>query len=869
MKFKFTKNLDYQLDAIKSIVDIFDIGENLISNKYEDILRVEQVVSNELNINEKRILDNIRAIQEMNDINDISEDLGSMDFSIEMETGTGKTYVYLRTAMELSQKYGLKKFIILVPSVAIREGVLKTIEQTRDHFFDLYNFRFGSFAYDSDRLNKVKTDFVQSPDMQIMIMTIHAFNKDGNILRNGIDRSNGEPYIDLIAETNPVIIMDEPQNMESDLSKSAINDLSPLFKLRYSATHKERHNLMYSLDPIEAYKQGLVKKIAVYGVDDESANDFVFNVQNIEAKAGSLPKAKVTLEQKQETGYVHKTVTLGGGDELYKKSKKNEKYADLSVSDIDANKGYVELTNGERYEIKAEINENKEEIFRTQIKQTIKAHFDKQEEVGDQIKVLSLFFIDKVDNYVHEESLIRKIFEEEYEKQKKYSERFKGLDSKEVHQGYFAKKVTRKTGDVAYQDTSDKGRGNKEDRDAYNLIMKDKERLLSFDENVSFIFSHSALKEGWDNPNVFQICTLNGTKSGMKKRQEIGRGLRLPVDINGERQYNDKLNILTVIANENYLDFVSSLQNEYTEAGYKETPRASNAREVVEVKFKKHLETESEDFKNLWEKIRKKTKFNIEIDTIELIKNSIEKINDLTVDNLVIKVEKVTVDFGDDNKLKTIHEGTSYGERIKGEIRIENIIGRVVKEVGVTRKTVFEILSKSETLDLLFDNPEEYTRTVIMFIKSSLNELLINKGLKYYPVENVWTMDLFEDFKSYKSNTIESDRSAYDNVVFDSGGEREFAESLENSSRVTLFTKLPSRFIIDTPLGTYNPDWAIVVKDDESIEKLYLIRETKFVDSLHNLRPEEKQKILCGEKHFKAIGLDFDVSTKSDLSDLI
>lgn len=885
MKFKFDKNLPYQADAIRSIVDIFDTGQNVfgtetIIDKNENALFENiKVIKNVLDIDKERIANNVVGIQVENKIYELdkgkdfeySKDLGRSqrtlenyeDFSIEMETGTGKTYVYLRTIFELNKKYGLKKFIILVPSVAIREGVLKTLQQTKEHFKELYNVGYDYFAYDSKKLTRVK-NFAQSFDIQIMIMTIQSFNKDGNIMRKTPDRFYGESPIDLVAQTRPIVIMDEPQNMESELSKSAISDLKPLFKLRYSATHKDKINLIYVLSPVDAYRQGLVKKIEVYGAEEQNAGAFVFKVKEVRTQKGKAPIAMVGLEIKNTDGdFVIKDMILKSGDDLRHKSK-NDKYENLYVNEITAQYNRVELSDGKYYLLEERLSENKEAIFRAQIKETIRAHFDKQKELGDRIKVLSLFFIDKVENYIRQNGIIRKIFDEEYEKLRVNYDHFAGINALQVQNGYFA--CSKIKGEVIYKDTDGKSLA---DKDAYDLIMKDKERLLSFSEPTCFIFSHSALKEGWDNPNVFQICTLNETRSGMKKRQEIGRGMRLPVDVEGNRISDPQINILTVVANESYKDFVGSLQTEYDDAGYKQVPEASNAREKVEVKFRKNLSAENEDFKNLWERIKKKTKFNIELKSSILIENCVREINRLEIDNLVVKVEKVMVDFEEGSgKLKTIYENQSIGERLKTDIKIGNIVERIVKETGITKKTIVDILEKIENLDLIFQNPEEFLRSIVVVINNEKERLLINEGLKYYPVDDVWSVDLvFEDMNTYLKNCIDSNKSAYEKVVFDSTSEKVFAQSLEASPAIKLFVKLPSRFVVDTPLGNYNPDWAIVVDNGEG-EKLYLVRETKFGMELENLRPSEQQKILCGEKHFAAIGVDFKVSQDTLLNDL-
>lgn len=878
MKFKFNKNLEHQTDAINAIVDIFDTGRNLM--KVEESFKLQsssKIISNELEIDQKSILENLQIIQKQNDIDAVTESIdgiSSMDFSIEMETGTGKTYVYLRTILDLNKKYGLRKFIVLVPSVAIREGVIKTIEQTKEHFRDLYNIGFNSFAYDSGKLSQVR-EFAQSLDLQIMIMTIQSFNSDTNVMKQTPDRFYGERPIDIVAETKPVIIMDEPQNMESDLSRSAIDDLKPLMKLRYSATHKHIHNLVYRLGPVDAYRKGLVKKVEVYGTETNAVGDFVFKVREIITKKGESPKAKVVLEVKNTDGtYAKKDITIKQDDDLEYKSKRNSKYKDLVVTEIDARANLVELSNGETYKIVLDTLENKEAIFRTQIRETIKSHLKKQDELGDQIKVLSLFFIDEVKNYRGENPLIKNIFNEEFKKIQSRSEFFKDSSIESVQAGYFSQ--DREKDGLKNQEINTIG---KKEKLTYDLIMKNKEQLLSFNEPVSFIFSHSALKEGWDNPNIFQICTLIETSDEFTKRQKIGRGLRLSVDVNGDRVHDSNVNILTVIANESYEDFANGLQNEYSEAGYKGGPKPVNVRDRIVVKFKKVFATDNEDFKILWDKIKQKTVFNIAIDTEGLIKNVVNKINEtISFSGIAVIVNKAQIVIEKDGKVRTIFLNKVRGESIETDIRIGNFIERIATETELTKNTILEILSKVSNLDLIFKNPEEYIRSVILIIEACKQDMLVNEGLQYLPIKDAWKMELFEDLTAflYNPNTqtgnaikLKKDKSVYDHVIFDSDGERQFASNLEESNNVKLFAKLPSWFEINTPLGGYNPDWAIVMDDDNG-EKLYLVRETKFVSDINNLRPSEEKKIACGTKHFKAIGLDnFKVSTKADLTDLL
>ncbi|MCX6757625.1 MAG: DEAD/DEAH box helicase family protein [Candidatus Nomurabacteria bacterium] len=872
MKFKFNKNLEHQTDAINAIVDIFDTGKNLMKGE-ESFFRnsVSKVIANELEIDSKSILENLQTIQKQNKIDNITEtteSIFSMDFTVEMETGTGKSYVYLRTILDLNKKYGLKKFIILVPSVAIREGVIKTIEQTHDHFRDLYNIGFNSFAYDSSKLSQVR-EFTQSLDLQIMIMTIQSFNSDTTVMKQTPDRFYGERPIDIVAATKPVIIMDEPQNMESELSRSAIDELKPLCKLRYSATHKHIHNLVYRLGPVDAYRNGLVKKVEVYGTETNSVGDFIFNVQEITIKKGESPKAKVILEVKNADGtYAKKEVAIKVNDDLEHKSKKNLKYKDIFISEIDARNNTVELSNGKSYKVVLDTLENKEAIFRTQIKETIKVHIKKQEDLGDQIKVLSLFFIDEVKNYRGEDPLIKRIFNEEFEIQKSKSQLFENKNVEEVQAGYFSQ--DREKENFKGQEINTIG---KKEKLTYDLIMKNKEQLLSFSEPVSFIFSHSALKEGWDNPNIFQICTLIETNDEFTKRQKIGRGLRLPVDINGDRIHDAKVNVLTVIANESYEDFAKGLQDEYSQAGYIGVSKPANVRDRVNVKFKKIFATDNEDFKVLWNKIKQKTIFSIAINTEQLIENAVNKINEeISFGRVAIVVNKAQITIEANGSVKTIYQSKTIGESIETNTQIGNFIERISKETGLTRSSIVKIISKVSNLDLIFKNPEEYIRSTILIIEECKNDLLINEGLQYLPIKDTWKVELFEDFEGYKNDLIDftnSKKTVYDYVLFDSLGEKRFAENLESLDSVKLFAKLPHWFVIDTPLGGYNPDWAIVMDDGDG-QKLYLVRETKFVDDLDNLRPSEEKKIICGTKHFKAIGLDnFKVAQREDLRDLI
>jgi len=866
MTIKFSKNLEHQNRAIKSIVDIFDTGKNIFSGEHSFMMSGGETISNNLELDENRMLENILAIQKENGFHksDLISSLESYDFSIEMETGTGKTYVYIKTILKLAKKYGLKKFIILVPSIAIREGVKKSLSDMKKHFVeDLGLPNYVSFAFDSGRLGTVR-NFVNASEVTIMITTIQSFNKDKNILndenRDGWDKSP----IEKIADTKPVVIMDEPQNMGTELSKFAISKLNPLFKLRYSATHKEPLNVVYRLSPVDAYKKGLVKKIDVIGVKEQDAGKFVFTINEFIVEKGRQPRARVVLEMKKADGdFENKEIILKKYDDVFRKSRRNKKYENLEVAEVDMLKGEVELSDGRVYKITE--NKNKEEIFRTQIRETIKTHFEKQDELKN-VKVLSLFFIDKVDNYIYKKSLIRKIFEEEFEKLKKNHSFFKNKDVDKVHDGYFTKKNQK-------GDFLDTGGNTKKDKDTFDLIMRDKERLLSFEEDVCFIFSHSALREGWDNPNIFQICTLQETKSEMDKRQKIGRGLRLPINKDGERIQDENINVLTVIANESYDEYVRGLQNEYNKTG-QSMAGVSNRRYKVKNKVRKDI-LESDAFREIWKRINKKTNFVIKFNNDKLVKTVVEKFKGRDVDNLVVMVEKVYVDFARDGKLKTVYKDSYAGEKIKGDIKIGNIISSIAKETDLTKKTILKILQnlKDKNLNVIFDNPEEFLRSLTVVINSCLNEIVVNNGLKYVETGDIYEAKiLFEEFRVNKNKTIDTKKTIFERTVVDSEGEEDFARNLDiNRSDVEIFTKLPSKFKINTPIGGYNPDWAIVMKDEK---RLYLVRETKFAEGknreeiLENLRPNEQIKIKCAKKHFELLGVDFKEITQSNLNDL-
>lgn len=506
-----------------------------------------QVIPNVLDLTKEKILESLQEIQLKNGLTQskIADLEEPYNFTVEMETGTGKTYIYLRTILELNEKYGFTKFIIVVPSVAIKEGVLKNLDITREHFKEIYdNIPYTYFSYRSDNLVKIRM-FAQDTNLQIMVITKDAFNKDINIIHNTHDKMGDKP-IEIIKKTSPIVILDEPQKMGGEATQWGLSELNPLFILRYSATHRNIYNLVYKLTPYEAYNFGLVKKIEVLSITEEgqpSSKKII--LEKIESTTSGL-RAKVKVFVKTKEGIKFKIITLKHSDDLARKTD-NSYYEGFIVNEINKGSGYILFSNGLKiYEGKSSIGED--EIVRIMVRETIREHLEKKKQLNTKgIKVLSLFFLNRVDDYLLEDGLVRKNFEEEFNKliQDGYKE-FSDIDIEEIHSGYFSKMKREKS--------------IEEDELAYDLIMKDKERLLSLDEPVEFIFSHSALREGWDNPNVFNICTLAYSISEIKKRQEIGRGLRLPVDQEGDRIQSKDINLLTVVTNESYREYVEKLQ---------------------------------------------------------------------------------------------------------------------------------------------------------------------------------------------------------------------------------------------------------------------------------------------------------------------
>lgn len=874
MKIQFDGNQDYQLEAIQSVIDVFD-GQPMAQSEYEIRLDAsggdmfsELGIGNNLMLDESKLLGNIQAVQKQSKIELVEDFEHGPHFSIEMETGTGKTYVYLRTIYELNRNYGFKKFVIVVPSVAIREGVLKNIELTRDHFEAIYgNVPVDYWVYDSKQVSRLRS-FAGSNQLQILIINIDAFNKDANVIRQENDRLSGRKPLEFLQATNPIVIVDEPQNMESDQARQAIDSLHPLCTLRYSATHRHVYNLLYKLDPVRAYDLKLVKRIEV----DAILDDPDFNKPYIEVKSVKATKTKITaklvIDVDTKDGPKRKTVSVSkNGVDLYDLSNERSAYKGYIVNEIDAGHEYVTFGNGVTLYAGQTHGGHTDDVMQAQIKETIKEHFEKELKIhrtqpeGKRMKVLSLFFIDRVANYYPEDGKIRNWFVEAYQEtasQPQY-EVLRPADVDLVHNGYFA---TTSKGEA--KDT----KGNtKADDQAYELIMKDKERLLDSNEPLRFIFSHSALREGWDNPNVFQICTLNETKSEIKKRQEIGRGLRLPVREDGTRCFDTTVNRLTVIANEQYEDFAKKLQTEIEEeCGVEFKDRIANKRERRKANLVAGWRM-NPDFQALWERIQHRTRYSVAYQTPDLVSKaseSVKKMAPIEKPKLVaLKSRMAITDEGVTGELLAARQM----EMEETEQRaIPDLLTYLQRETELTRSTLADILIESGRLADVMTNPQQFMDQAVSAVRRTLNQMIID-GIKYEKIySEVYEMLLFEEkeIEGYLNRMIEVENSIYDCIEVESDVERNFAQAMSTREDIKLFFKLPDWFKIETPLGTYNPDWAIVKQPPGETLKLYLVRETKSTKKTDDLRVSEAGKIRCGEAHFAALNVDFQHVTSAE-----
>lgn len=864
MKLHFDAQQSYQLDAIHAVVDLF-AGQPAAAGTFEwqtNALEPELLdalgTANGLALSDARLLANLRAVQERNGLaaaETLATDniLGGRNFSVEMETGTGKTYVYLRTIHELHRAYGWKKFVIVVPSVPIREGVTQSLESMAEHFAAIYGkVPLDHWTYDSGQVSRLR-QFALSNQLQVLVMNIQAFvAKTVAVVHQESDFMQGRRPIEFIQQSQPVVIMDEPQNMESEKSREAIASLHPLVTLRYSATHRNVHNLVYRLDPVRAYDLGLVKRIEVDSVMDGSDFNRPFvALESVKAsKAGLAAKLKIDV-QMADGSVQRKSVTVKRNDEdLFDIAGRREIYRDYVVTEINAESGFVAFGNGVMLRTGERQGGHDDAVLRVQIEETIREHFRKEltlraRPAGERIKVLSLFFIDRVANYAPADGKLRRWFEESYRAlgAKPEFATLNLLPVESVHNGYFAR-------DKEGAKDSSEGKSTKADDEAYQLIMREKERLLSPDEPLRFIFSHSALREGWDNPNVFQICTLREGQSEVRKRQEIGRGLRLARMENGFRCDDPKINRLTLIANESFADFARQLQTEFEEeCGVSFKDRIVNKRERRKVALRKERFI-SEEFRELWERISQKTSYRVDFPTEALVAKAVGVFKDepeVSAPQIAVTRSQVTFSA---TGVEEAPRAARHAALADYRPPLPDIIGYLQRETELTRSTLAEILMRSGRASQALKNPQEFMEQAASSIQHAKRELMV-EGIKYERIAGQrYEMQLFqnEEIESYLSRLLDVQKSIHDAIEWDSEVERKFAQEMEADEDIRLFVKLPRWFKVETPLGGYNPDWAIVRESDG---RVYLVAETKGTTDIKTLALKESLRIKCGRRHFE------------------
>ena len=993
MKLRF-KHQKFQADAAKAVVDVF-AGQPYLtpsymmdrgSGHYQQSLTEEEDFTGWSNqkivpeLNDRLILEHINKIQRANQIKPSTKLEGRFNLTIEMETGVGKTYTYIKTMYELNRAYGWSKFIVVVPSIAIREGVYKSFQMTQEHFAEEYGKKIRFFIYNSTQLTEIDR-FASDNSINVMIINSQAFNakgKDARRIYMKLDEFRSRRPIDIIAKTNPIVIIDEPQSVEGKQTKENLKQFNPLMTLRYSATHKSDsiYNMIYRLDAMEAYNKRLVKKIAVKGITESgsTATESYIYLESINLSKAA-PTATIQFDMKGATGIRKITRTVSEGYNLYDNSGHMEEYKQgFVVSRIDGRDDSVEFINGIKLyagDVIGKVSED--QLRRIQIRETILSHIQRERELFYKgIKVLSLFFIDEVAKYKQYDAagqpmngIYAEMFEEEYKDiisnlqigmgEDDYMKYLSAIPADKTHAGYFSidKKGRMIDSKIARKETTT------DDVDAYDLIMKNKELLLDRNPKkspVRFIFSHSALREGWDNPNVFQICTLKQSSSDVRKRQEVGRGLRLCVNQEGERMDTNVLgndvhnvNILTVIASESYDSFAKGLQNEIAEAvadrpttvtaelfigkvikdengneqivdgdtgraihfdlivnGYIDKKGvltdkyyedkangelkvaeevADSAASVIEIidsiydsramqpenARSNNVELEVDEsklampeFKALWEKINSKSVYVVDFDTEELIRKSIDLLDrKLRVSKIYFKVETGAME-----QIKSKEdlvngasfvkeESASYGNVVAASSNIKyDLIGKLVDETGLTRKAVIQILQgiQPETFNQFKNNPEEFIIKAAALINDEKATAII-EHITYDVMDDKYGTDVFTD-PTIKGrlgvNAMKAKKHLYDHIVYDSSNEQAFATELDTNTNVAVYVKLPDGFYISTPVGHYNPDWAIAFYEG-TVKHIYFVAETKGSMNSMQLRLIEESKIHCAREHFKAI----------------
>ena len=973
MKLHFEPNLDYQHTAIEAVADLFR-GQEISRTEFTVTRRPDSgdqgelgLVENELGIGNRLILlddeiiGNLKDIQLRNGLPP-SAGLTSGDFTVEMETGTGKTYVYLRTIFELNKRYGTTKFVIVVPSVAIKEGVYKTLQITEEHFKGLYSGQpFYYFLYDSSKLGQVR-NFATSPNIQVMVVTVGAINKkDVNNLYKDSEKTGGEAPIDLIRATRPIIIVDEPQSVDGGLEgrgKQALDAMNPLCTLRYSATHVDKHHMVYRLDAVDAYERKLVKQIEVASLEVEGGHNKAYVRFLSASNARGAVTARVEIDVKQGTQIRRKEVTVQDGDDLEEITGRTV-YQNCRIGEIRV------AGDGSLLEIKTPGSEtflavgqavgdiDPDAIKRLMIRRTIHEHLEKEKRLAPLgIKVLSLFFIDAVEHYRSYDwdgnqlkGKYATMFEEEYRRAAKlpeFSSLFAEVDvtseAEEVHDGYFSIDKRGKLTDTAENNQTNRDNAER----AYNLIMKDKEKLLGFETKLKFIFSHSALKEGWDNPNVFQICALREIGTERERRQTIGRGLRLCVNQKGERLRGFEINTLTAIATESYEQFAENLQKEIEQdtgirfgivekhqfaeipvvkedgstgmLGFDESaaifehlkeeglidakgkvqdalrqalkdgtfslpdPLAAhlpqvkevlkkvvgkldikNADERVTVKTRQAI-LHSPEFQALWERIKHKTTYRVHFDNDKLITDCAKAIaSGPPIPKARVTFRKADIAIGQGGVLANETSSSGPVTIEEGDIALPDLLTDLQDRTQLTRRSLVRILTESGRLTDFKRNPQAFIDLAGEIINRTKRLVLVD-GIKYQRIgdDHFYAQELFEqeELTGYLTNILkDAGKSVYEHVVYDpSTVERTFAEQLEKNDVVKVYAKLPGWFKVPTPLGTYNPDWAVLV-EHHGQERLYFVVETKSSLFTDDLRDKEAAKIACGEVHFKALAV--------------
>lgn len=877
MKFRL-ENPQHQITAIQSVVDIF---RGMERNTYDNAHN-EDIHMNVCSLSSQQILDNIQSIIHENGVSDTQAFLvNENDACIEMETGTGKTLTYLQTAYELFRQYGLSKFIVLVPSVPIRQGVIDTFENFKEQLSDKYDVTPNVFVYDSSKISLLH-DFITSDNLQIMVLTMASFNSENNIL-NQVDREdmfNNLPHLESLAQTHPIILMDEPQEgMDTDNSKQWIAKLQPLFKLRYSATHAVKKNVLYQLTPAESYRLGLVKKLEVLTVSE--SNDEATLKLEISQVQSTATQVKVKLKlwklNKSKGRFEFKDSGLLKKDDNLADKSGNESYRDYTISRIYKSmtdrKWHVVFTNGAEI-IEGSSSANKEQVWALQLEWLIRRHFENKNKLQPQgIKNLSLIFIDRVANYMSpEQPIIKQLFEQKY--RQVYAEFNDGKQPADsdvlAAQGFYFAKTTQ----GEYTDKEDACRKNKE---IFDEILHNKQRLLSFESPIEFIFSHSALGVGWDNPNVFGIATLNESYSENKKRQEIGRGLRICVNQSGERVYDsdetpeeEQINQLTIVPNETYETFARSYQQEYDEqfgvgTNIPKPKHTHKGKRLNRVTFKlKKDETFMGVFRRFWDVVARKTTYRIHMDEDELIRRSIESLNEIRINDYILEVQSMRI-----TDISNLNNAEYYGsESYTGRARFNphDLVEEISEKTGLCYTSVLRIVAGISNQDQYIKNPPVFMEQAVFKIRQvQLDELV--RCIEYRPIGETYDFD-FKDFrKDGCENWVDTpNHGVWDKTLYDSILEKEFAKEADKitNTEVLCFLKFPSWYKIPTPIGNYEPDFGVVLhkkllSSPNEEKEYYFVVEIKGTDDINDTRaltPHEIGRIKCAVKHFKSLGIE-------------